>query len=119
MKSSVGSVTLTAPTLESLNVDLFASASPVDTAPGFAITAEGTLVTAATSYTAGSWATAYGTVLVGTASVADPGWTTARTPTLGVSGAIVIASGSRYWLWAKTSVGSEVAIERVGTLVVL
>jgi hypothetical protein len=119
MTSNRRTVTLEAPTAESLHVDIKSTATPVGTAPGFALTAAGTRATVATSYTAGTWATAYGTILDDTgASVTSAGETTARTPTIGVAGTMTVASGTRYWLWVKTVAGSETAVELAGTIVV-
>lgn len=109
LKTSLSDVTLAAPTLESLEVDVYCSDDPTDTEPQFAVTTEGTAVTDATTYTPGGWATTYGT----------DGWTTARTPSFGSAGTIVTVSNTRLWLWVKTVAGDETAVWRVGTVIVL
>lgn len=110
MKSTRATVVLQAPSVESLEVQIYATSTPVGTAPGFALTAEGTQVTSGTSYTAGEWAEAYGAT--------ETGWTKARTPTIGGSGSLTVTSGLRYWLWSKSVAGSETAVELCGTVVV-
>lgn len=107
MNSSLRDVTLYAATVESLQVDLYCDVDPTGTAPAFAVTAEGTVVGGSDTYTNGTWGT-YG----------SDGWTTARTPTFGTTASIPVTSGSRLWLWAKCTAGSEVAVQRVGLIIV-
>lgn len=97
--------TLFAATVEALEVDIYANADPTGTAPQFALSAAGAV--APGTFSAGSWTTSY----------ASTGWTTARTPTLGSSGTLTLASGSTYELWAKVTLGSEVAVWIVGRVI--
>jgi hypothetical protein len=107
MNTRTGVVTLFAPTVESLQVDVYASVDPTGTAPGFLLTAEGTMATTGSSFTSGTWVGTYG----------SDGWTVARTPTIGTAGSLTATAG-RYWLWASVVAGSETAKWIVGTLVV-
>jgi len=109
LKTSLREVVLVAPTNESLEVDVYCAATPVATAPAFAVTTEGTVVTGAATYYSGSWSTSYG----------SDGWTTARTPTFGSAGSINVTTGDRLWLWVKAVAGSETAVWRVGSVIVL
>ena len=119
MRSAIRAVELNGNSVESVNVDFFSSADPTGAAVSFAVTAEGTQATTSSTWVAGSWATAYGTVLNGVSSVSDPGWSTARTPTLGLNGSIAIASVGRWWLSIKTTVGGETPIETAAVLIVV
>jgi hypothetical protein len=110
---------LEAPTVESLEVQVYATSTPVGTAPGFALTAEGTRATTSTTFTSGAWATAYGTVYDAQRnSISDPCWTVAQSPTIGVTGSLTVASGDRKWVWVKVVAGSETAVLLCGTLIV-
>lgn len=100
-------VELFAPTVESLEVGLYCSSDPTGTAPGFLLTAEGTMATTGSSFTSGTWVGSYG----------SDGWTTARTPTIGTAGSLTATAG-RYWLWTSVVAGSETAKWLVGTVVV-
>jgi len=97
--------TLYAATVEALEVDIYTNADPTGTAPTFALSAKG--ASAPGTFSAGSWTTSY----------ASTGWTTARTPTLGSAGTLVIASGSTYDLWCAVTLGSEVAKWPVGSVI--
>ena len=109
LNTSLRTVVLASPTNESLEVDVYCSADPTATDPGFAVTAEGTIVADDASYTAGAWSTGYGT----------DGWATARTPTFGTAGTIDVTPDTRIWLWIQTTAGSEIAVWRIGTVIVL
>ena len=98
-------LTLYAATVESVEVDIETDADPTGTAPTFALSAKG--ASAPGSFSAGSWTTSYST----------SGKTTARTPTLGSAGTLVIASGSNYDLWVKVTLGSETAVWPVGSVI--
>jgi len=95
---------LYAATVESLDVDIYTSSDPTSSSPTFALSAKG--ATAPGSFSAGSWTTTY----------SSTGWTTARTPTLGSAGTLVLASGSTYDLWVTVSLGSETAKWVVGSV---
>ena len=97
--------TLFAATVEALEVDIYTDADPTGTNPQFALSAKG--AAAPGTFSSGSWTTAY----------PSSGWTTARTPTLGSGGTLVIASGSSYSLWAKVTLGSEIAVWPVGDVI--
>jgi hypothetical protein len=96
--------TLFAATVESLEVDIETDADPTGAVPQFALAAKGAV--APGTFSAGTWSTTYAS-----------GRTTARTPTLGSAGTLVIASGSNYDLWIKVTLGSEVAVWPVGTVI--
>jgi hypothetical protein len=99
------SETLFAATVEALEVDIYTDADPTGASPQFALSAKG--ASAPGTFSAGSWTTSY----------ASTGWTTARTPTLGSAGTLVIVSGTTYDVWAKVTLGSETAVWPVGTVV--
>ena len=99
-------VNLYAATVESLEVPIGTTSSPTATDPQFALSAT-SAVTPGT-FSTGSWAEAYGATTTG--------FTTARTPTLGGTGTLVITSGSSYLLWVKVTLGSEVAQWPVGVV---
>lgn len=119
MRSSPASTLIEAPSVQSLEVQVYATSTPVGTAPGFALTAEGTRTTTSTTFTDGAWATAYGTVYTQErASMSAPCWTVAQTPTIGVNGSLTVAAGDRKWLWVKVVAGSETAVLLCGTVIV-
>lgn len=99
-------VELYAATVESVEVDIETDADPTGTAPTFALSAKG--ASAPGSFSAGSWTTTYSSTT---------NRTTARTPTLGSAGTLVIASGTTYDLWAKVTLGSETAVWPVGSVI--
>ena len=98
-------VTLWASTLESLEVQISTDADPTGTAPQFALSAAG--ATAPGSFSAGTWSTTWD---------ATTQRTTARTPSIGTDGGLTIASGASYLLWAKVTLGGEVAVWPVGSI---
>jgi hypothetical protein len=97
--------TLYAATVEALEVDIYTNADPTGANPQFALSAKG--ASAPGTFSAGSWTTSY----------ASTGWTTARTPTLGSAGTLVLASGSTYDLWVSVALGSETAKWRVDSVI--
>ena len=98
-------LTLYAATVEAVEVDIETNADPTGTAPTFALSAKG--ASAPGTFSAGSWTTSY----------SSSGVTTARTPTLGSAGTLVIASGTTYDLWITVVLGSETAKWRVGSVI--
>jgi hypothetical protein len=109
LNSSLRTVVLTAPTFESLEVDVYCSADPTGTDPTFAVTAEGTVVDDSTTYSTGAWTGDYG----------SDGWTTAHSPSFGSIGTFEVEPGQRLWLWIKTVAGSDAAITRCGLVIVI
>lgn len=97
--------TLFAATVESVEVDIETDADPTGTAPQFALSAAG--ATAPGTFSNGTWSTSYSSTT----------GTTARTPTLGSSGTLTIASGTSYDLWIKVTLGSETAVWTVGRII--
>jgi hypothetical protein len=98
--------TLYAATVESLEVPIDTPADPTAEAPQFALSTVGAVTPG--SFSAGAWhADGYS---------ATTGKTTAITPTLGSTGTLAIASGTSYTLWAKVTLGSEVAVWPVGRI---
>ncbi len=98
-------VTLYAATVESVEVDIETDADPTGAVPQFALSAVGAV--APGTFSNGTWSTTY----------ASTGRTTARTPTLGSAGTLVIASGSTYELWVKVTLGGETAVWVVGRII--
>ena len=98
-------VTLWASTLESLEVQIATDADPTATAPQFALSAAG--ATSPGTFQAGTWSTTWN---------ASTQRTTARTPNIGSGGTLSITSGTSYLLWAKVTLGGEVAVWPVGSI---
>ncbi len=98
-------VTLWAATVESLEVSISTDADPTATPPEFALSTAG--ATSPGSFSQGAWSGAWD---VSTER------TTARTPTIGGSGTLTVTSGASYLLWAKVTLGSEVAVWPVGSI---
>jgi hypothetical protein len=102
-----GTVRLYAATVESLQVQIVTPTSPTATAPEFALSTP--TAVAPGSFTAGTWSGAWD---------AATGRTLAVTPTLCATGALEVASGSSYQLWAKVTIGAETAVWPVGGITV-
>jgi len=100
-----GKVTLYAATVESVELPIKVNSDPTATVPYFALSA--TSAVAPGTFFAGTWVSSYD-------STTD--LTTARTPTLGSAGSMVIASGSDYSLWVKVTLLGEVAQWPVATI---
>lgn len=98
-------VTVYAASKESLDIPIIVTADPTATPPQFALSATG--ATAPGAFTTGVWSTAWSTVTTRA---------TATTALVGSAGAHVIASGVDYDVWAKVTVGSEIAVWVVGRI---
>jgi hypothetical protein len=98
-------VTLWAATVESLEVPIITSSDPTGTAPEFALSAAG--ATAPGTFSAGTWAGSWD---------ASTLRATARTPSIGGTGTLTVTSGTSYLLWAKVTLGGEVAVWPVGSI---
>lgn len=101
-----GEVTIYAASVESVELPIGTNADPTGTAPAFALSTVDAV--APGSFTNGTWVGSYDTVTE---------QTTARTPTLGSAGSLTLASGTDYKLWAKVTLGSEVAVWVVGKVI--
>ncbi len=102
-----GRVLLYEDTVESLSIDIKTSADPTGTLPQFALSTD---ATQPGTFQIGAWSGSYNS---------STQLTTALTPTLGATGAtLTIATGTSYTLWAKVTVGSEIAVWSVGTIAV-
>ena len=97
--ASLREVTLYAATVESVKVTVDTDADPTGTAPQFALSA--VEATAPGNFSTGSWSGSWASAT---------GYTDALTPTIGSGGTLVIASGSRYWVWVKVTLSGEVAV---------
>ena len=100
-----GTVQLFADTVESVQVPIKTNSDPTGTAPQFALST--TAAVTPGSFTTGSWSGSYSSTT---------GLTTAVTATLGTAGSMTIATGISYSLWIKVTLGSEVAVWKVGTV---
>lgn len=98
-------VTLWASTLESLEVQISTDADPTAAAPQFALSTAG--ATSPGTFQAGTWSTTWD---------ATTQRTTARTPNIGSGGTLTVASGTSYLLWAKVTLGGEIAVWPVGSI---
>lgn len=76
---------------EPADVNLTAAADPTATPPDFQVSLT-TVVTPVGSWVAGSWLTTWD---------ATTKRLTARTPTIGAAGQLVVVQGSRYTLWIR------------------
>ena len=93
-------VTVYAATKESLEVVVTTTADPVGNLPEFSLSAAGASAPGG-SWVAGSWGTTWS---------AASHRTIALTPLVGSAGALVVAAGTDYDLWARITVGAEVAV---------
>lgn len=76
---------------EPVDVDITAAADPTATPPDFTVTLI-PVTTPTAGWVAGSWTTTWN---------ATTRRLTARTPTIGAAGSLVIVEGSRYTLWIR------------------
>ena len=98
-------VTLWEATVESLEVDIETTADPTAAEPEFALSPAA--ATAPGVWVPGAWSSTWD---------AATRRTTASTPTIGGGGSIEIEAGSVYRLWAKITLGGEIAVWPVGTI---
>jgi hypothetical protein len=88
---------------EPIDVTLIAAIDPTGTPPSFQVTLS-TVTTPTGSWSNGSWLTAWDT----------SGRLTARTPTVGAAGTLVVVEGGEYTLWVKWGT----VVKRAGTITV-
>lgn len=101
-------VTLWASTLESVEVPIITDVDPTGAAPQFGLSTSTS--TPPTTYETGAWSGTWD---------ASTKRTTARTPTLGANGTLPITASTTYVVWAKVTLGGEIAVWPVGSVKVL
>lgn len=100
-----------ATTLETIDVTIEVDADPTAATPQFVLAAVGAAAPGS-GWQDGSWVT------VSAASAAGRRVATARTPTIGDAGTLVVASATRYQLWWRVTTLGETPVRKAAVIAV-